>query len=69
MRLQATVVNGYIYDNHVGLNPALNLLFAMLTDLQLYITQFKHGYFSRPIALVASIHRAMITSPEPLPNM
>ncbi|ATZ52635.1 hypothetical protein BCIN_08g02930 [Botrytis cinerea B05.10] len=50
--------------------PALNgFIRAMIFDQQLYIIDTSGKIYSRGIATLHALHRAMLTSPEPLPNI
>ncbi|KAF7899719.1 hypothetical protein EAF00_004055 [Botryotinia globosa] len=50
--------------------PALNgFIRAMIFDQQLYIIDTCGKIYSRGIATLHALHRAMLTSPEPLPNI
>ena len=64
---------GYIYDHNVcrprmaRLRPPSTK--ALTTPFQIYVTNLKRGYFTRGIGLLQAMHRAMLTSPEPIPNI
>ncbi|KAJ8069064.1 hypothetical protein OCU04_002735 [Sclerotinia nivalis] len=50
--------------------PALNgFIRAMIFDQQLYIIDTYGKIYSRGLATLHALHRAMLTSPEPLPNI
>lgn len=36
---------------------------------QIYLTNITRGYFTRVIGVLQSVHRAVLTSPEPIPNI
>ncbi|EDO00819.1 hypothetical protein SS1G_03293 [Sclerotinia sclerotiorum 1980 UF-70] len=50
--------------------PALNgFIRAMIFDQQLYVIDTSGKIYSRGLATLQALHRAMLTSPEPLPNI
>lgn len=51
------------------IEPKNGYVRAMIYDQELYIIQKQGGIYSRELATLQAIYRAVITSPEPLPNI
>lgn len=66
-------MNGYIramiYDQQVNESKALTEYHELLTTVKLYIIATEGQIYSRGLATLHALHRAILTSPDTLPNI